>query len=307
MTVAGARAGLRGALAAAVTPLRDGGERLDEDAVEPLCDFYAAGGLDGLLAMGTTGEGILLTPAERRRVAERYLTAAAGRFQVAVHCGAQTTAESVSLAGHAAELGADAVAAIAPPYYALDAEAILLHFAAVAAACDPVPFYVYEFEARSGYSVPVEVIARLRDRAPNLRGLKVSDTPYERFAPYLLEGLDVFVGPESLIHRGIEGGAVGAVSGLAAAFPELVADVVRAPSRDGAARLAALRTAVNGFPFQAALKALLAIRGVPVAQDCRAPLRGLTPEERSRLEREATTPGAVIAEALAGADRAVAR
>src|SRR4051794_7214693 len=114
--------------------------------------------MDGLLAMGTTGEGVLLTPAERRRTAELYLEATAGRLQVAVHCGAQTTAESVALARHAAGLGADAVAAIAPPYYALDAAAILLHFEAIAAACDPVPFYVYEFEARSGYAVPVEVI-----------------------------------------------------------------------------------------------------------------------------------------------------
>ena len=307
MTQAGAPAGLHGALAAAVTPLHDGGGRLDDEAFAPLCDFYAAGGLDGLLAMGTTGEGILLTPAERRRTAELYVAAAAGRLQVAVHCGAQTTAESMALAEHAGDLGADAVAVIAPPYYALDGEAILRHFEAVARACHPVPFYVYEFEARSGYAVPVEVIGRLREAAPNLRGMKVSDTPYERFAPYLLEGLDVFVGPESLIHRGIEAGAVGAVSGLAAAFPELVAEVVREPSEEGATRLAALRAAVDAFPFQAALKALLAVQGVPVREDCRAPLRGLTGDERSRLERDATAPGAVIAEALARAGRAIAR
>jgi dihydrodipicolinate synthase/N-acetylneuraminate lyase len=52
---------LRGALAAAVTPLRDGGAALDEDLFGPYCDFLAAGGLDGLLALGTTGEGILLS------------------------------------------------------------------------------------------------------------------------------------------------------------------------------------------------------------------------------------------------------
>ena len=59
-----------GALAAAVTPLRDGGTRLDEDAFGPVADFLAAGGLDGILALGTTGEGILLTVDERRRAAE---------------------------------------------------------------------------------------------------------------------------------------------------------------------------------------------------------------------------------------------
>ena len=68
------------------------------------------------------------------------------------------------------------------------------------------------------------------ERPPNLAGLKVSDTPWEAFEPYLSLGLDVFVGPEALIHRGIEGGAVGAVSALASPFPEPVAAVVREPT-----------------------------------------------------------------------------
>ncbi|MDQ3866014.1 MAG: dihydrodipicolinate synthase family protein, partial [Actinomycetota bacterium] len=78
---------VRGALAAAVTPLRDGGERLDEDAVAPYVRFLAAGGMDGVFALGTTGEGILLRPDERRRAAETFLEAAEGRLPVVVHCG----------------------------------------------------------------------------------------------------------------------------------------------------------------------------------------------------------------------------
>ena len=93
---------------------------------------------------------------------------------------------------------------IGPPYFPLDERALLDHFAAAAAACAPVPFYVYEFERASGYAVPLAVLAELRERAPNLAGLKVSDAPFERFSPYLLEGLDVFVGPEALIFDGIE-------------------------------------------------------------------------------------------------------
>src|SRR6185437_15858361 len=64
---------LRGALAAAVTPLRDDGAALDEEAFRPYLDFLAAGGLDGILGLGTTGEGILLSAAERRRAAELFL------------------------------------------------------------------------------------------------------------------------------------------------------------------------------------------------------------------------------------------
>src|SRR4051812_34735704 len=210
---------LRGALAAAVTPLRDHGAALDEEAFRPYVDFLASGGLDGLLALGTTGEGILLSAAERRRAAELFLGARPDDFAIAVHCGAQTTRETVDLAAHAADLGADAVAVIGPPYFALDHRALLAHFEAAAQACEPVPFYVYEFAARSGYAVPVAVLERLRDRVSNFAGLKVSDRPWERFEPYLVEGLDVFVGPESLIRRGLAGGAAGGGFGVGAGPP----------------------------------------------------------------------------------------
>src|ERR671915_1571216 len=166
---------LRGVLAASVTPLRDGGEALDEAAFEPYVDFLAAGGLDGILALGTTGEGILLSVDERRRVARLFVAAARGRLQVAVHCGAQTTADTVRLAADAAEAGADAVAVIGPPYYAFDADSLVRHFLAAAEACAPLPFYLYEFRARTGYSIPLAAVERIRSGASNVTGLKVSN------------------------------------------------------------------------------------------------------------------------------------
>ena len=275
-------AALRGALAASVTPLAEGG--LHEDAFGPLTDFFVAAGLDGVLALGTAGEGILLSVAERRLAADLFLQAADNRLQVAVHCGAQTTADTVALAAHAAEVGADAVVVIGPPYFKLDERAQYAHFFAAATACAPVPFYVYEFAATTGYAVSPAVVERLRDEVPNLAGLKVSDTPYDAFRQYLLPGLDIFVGPEALIHEGLTNGAVGAVSALASALPREVAAVVREPTADGAAHLGELRAFVERFPRQAALKRLLALQGVPVHEVVRAPLRALSEGERAELD-----------------------
>jgi dihydrodipicolinate synthase/N-acetylneuraminate lyase len=275
---------LKGALAAAVTPLRDGGSRLDEDAFAPLCAFLREGGLDGLLVLGTTGEGILLSVEERKRAAELFLEAGPP-LQIAVHCGAQTTADTVALAEHAAETGAAAVAVIGPPYFPYDDEALLAHFSAAAAACAPVPFYVYEFAARSGYAVALGVIERLRERAANLRGLKVSDRDWGVFERYLVDGLDVFVGPEALIARGLAVGAVGAVSGVASAYPDVVADAVASGSEEATRRANAIRSALERFPFHSALKRVLAHRGVPIREDVRAPLRVLTDAERRELDR----------------------
>ncbi len=276
---------IAGAVAAAVTPLRDAGARLDEDAMVALLEFYGASGIDGLLVLGTTGEGILLEHDERRRVAELAVVGA-GSLRLIVHCGAQTTAETSALAAHAAEAGADAVAVIAPPYFPFSADELLEHFAAAAAACAPLPFYVYEYAARSGYAVPVTVVGRLRERASNLAGLKVSDTPFERVAPYLATGLDVFVGAEVLVGQGLENGAVGAVSGLAAAFPEVVSALVRDPTAEATALVQSLRAALAEHSFQAAVKAALGMRGLPVRSDVRAPLRPLTPEAVVRLQIE---------------------
>ena len=275
---------ISGALAAAATPLRDDGAKVDEDGFGPLVGFLAGAGLDGLLALGTTGEGILFSVDERKLVTERFLEAANGSLRVAAHCGAQTTAATVELAAHAAEAGVDAVAVIAPPYFPLDDQALLAHFTAAAAACAPVPFYVYEFERTSGYAVPPHVIAQLREATTNLAGMKVSDAPWERFEPYLIEGLDVFVGPESLIGRGIAGGAVGAVSALATAFPELVLEAVRSGSAEATQRVGELRASIEGFPRHAALKHVLRTRGVAINEDVRHPLRGLTTDERERLD-----------------------
>jgi dihydrodipicolinate synthase/N-acetylneuraminate lyase len=268
---------LRGAIAAALTPLREGA--LDEAVFAAYSDFLAAGGLDGILALGTTGEGMLFSPAERRRVAELYVDACRGRLQVAVNAGAQTTADTVALAEHAASIGADAVAVIAPPYFPLDDESVFAHLNAAASACAPTPFYVYEFARASGYAVSSAVLGRLRETAHNLAGMKVSDTPYEAFEPYLREGLDVFVGPEAFIGRGLSGGAVGAVSALGSAFPELVARAVRERSDE----LSALRETVEAFPRHAALKLVAARRGVPMQPDVRAPLRQLGGPEQAAL------------------------
>lgn len=274
-------------IVAAVTPLTDDGSSLDTGAVAPYVAFLQSNGADGVFACGTTGEGVLLSLEERRRAAVAYRAALTGRLFV--HAGAQTTADTVALAAHAGDIGADAVAVIPPPYFALDADSLTAHFVAAARACAPLPFYCYAFTARSGYPLPVEVIRRIADATDNLAGLKVSESPFERVAPYLELGLPVLIGNEPLIAAGLAGGAVGTVSGMAAAFPDVVRTALDAGDEAAMERLRALRGAMEASgQFIAAAKHLLTRRGVPVTTGMRAPLRRLIAEEASALE-EATT------------------
>ncbi|MGZ8481827.1 MAG: dihydrodipicolinate synthase family protein [Candidatus Limnocylindria bacterium] len=269
-------------IVAAVTPLSEDGESLDEAAIRPYVEFLESHGADGVFACGTTGEGVLLSLEERRRVASTYRAAVHGTL--IVHAGAQNTRDTSALAAHAAEVGADAVAVIAPPYFALDDESLTAHFVTAARACAPLPFYCYAFAARSGYPLPVGVIRRVGEVVDNLAGLKVSDSPFDRVQPYLDLGLPVLIGSEPLIPAGLAGGAIGSVSGMAAAFPDVVRDALDHPD-DAAERLRAVRGAMEASgQFIAAAKHVLGRRGVPVGPGMRAPLRRLTDAELQALD-----------------------
>ena len=280
----------RALIVAAVTPMTDDGGALDEGAIAPYAAYLETSGADGVFACGTTGEGILLSLDERHAVAEAFRAVLHGTL--IVHAGAQTTADTCSLAAHAADIGADAVAVIAPPYFALDDDALTAHFVAAARACAPLPFYCYAFAARSGYPLPVEVIRRIGASVDNLAGIKVSEAPFERVEPYLDLGLPVLIGSEPLIPAGLARGAVGAVSGMAAAFPDIVRAALDDPDGEAAGHLTAVRSAMEASDqFIASAKEILRLRGVPVGRDVRAPLRRLTTAESDRLE---TALGAVL-------------
>lgn len=285
---------LRGAIAATVTPMREGGRTIDLAAVPGLVRFLADGGVDGALVGGTTGEGVLLDLAERRALAEAFRDAAPGGFDVAIHAGAQTTDDTVAIAAHAREVDAAAVAVIAPPYFPLDDDELVRHLVSAANAADPLACYIYEFAARSGYAIPPEVVLRVRDAAPNVVGLKVSDAPFAAVEPYLRLDLDVFIGSEPLALAGLEAGAVGSVSGLAAAFPSITAALVHERSGVAHEQVCRLREGLAGIPFHAALKHALIARDLLSTPDVRAPLRPLTDDELRRvlaLADEVTTLG----------------
>jgi dihydrodipicolinate synthase/N-acetylneuraminate lyase len=275
--------GHRPLIPAAVTPLTDGGAAVDLDAIAPYAAFLESHGADGAFVCGTTGEGVLLSLDERRATAEAFRDALTGTL--IVHAGAQTTADTVTLAAHAREIGADAVAVIAPPYFPLDDDALTAHFVAAARAAAPLPFYCYAFTARSGYPLPVEVIRRIGQSVDNLAGLKVSESPFERVAPYLELGLPVLVGSEPLIPAAVARGAIGSVSGMAAAFPDVVRECLDAADEAAGVRLTALRRSLEATgQLIPAAKHALGRRGIPVGAAVRSPLRALTPTETTTLD-----------------------
>ena len=128
------------------------------------------------------------------------------------------------------------------------------------------------------------MLARLRDDVPNFVGLKVSDTPWDAFEPYLLDGLDVFVGPESLDPPRPRGRRCRRRLGTRGRIPAEVAAVVSEPTAEGAAGWPSYEPASSASRARRPLKRVVAARGVPVRSDVRAPLRDLTGDEAGALE-----------------------
>ena len=282
----------RGPFAAMVTPFSDDGGEVSEQRLAAYCEFLIARGIGGLFAFGTTGEWPLLSEEERTAGARALVRQAAGRVPVIVHAGAHGTAQAIRLARAAREAGAAAASLISPPFYPLDPEALLAHFAAVARAVPGFPVFLYNLPEYAGNDITPGLLLRVARQADNVIGLKYSGDSLERFAEYrrvMGPDFSLFSGNDSLALAALGEGADGLVSGNASARPELLVtlfSLFREGRRDEAAakqaeldRFIAGREGASELSF---FKALLALRGVPVGE-VRPPLARLSAEGRAKL------------------------
>jgi 4-hydroxy-tetrahydrodipicolinate synthase len=159
---------LRGVFTALVTPFRDGA--LDEAAFVKLVERQIAGGVHGLVPVGTTGETATLSHEEHHRVVELCVNTAAGRVPVIAGAGSNSTSEAIELAKHAKEIGADAVLAVTGYYNRPSQEGIYRHFEAMDAAVD-IPIVIYNVPSRTIVDLSNELVERLA-KLPHIVGIK---------------------------------------------------------------------------------------------------------------------------------------
>jgi 4-hydroxy-tetrahydrodipicolinate synthase len=158
----------RGVFPALVTPFRHGA--VDEEAFVRLVERQIAGGVHGLVPVGTTGETATLSHAEHRRVVELCVGTAAGRVPVIAGAGSNSTDEAIELVRHAKAIGADAALVVTPYYNRPSQEGLYAHFAAIDAAVE-LPVILYNVPGRTGVDLSNEVVARLA-KLPNIVGIK---------------------------------------------------------------------------------------------------------------------------------------
>jgi 4-hydroxy-tetrahydrodipicolinate synthase len=158
----------KGVFPALVTPFRDGA--VDEAAFVALVERQIAGGVHGLVPVGTTGETATLSHDEHRRVVELCVRTARGRVPVIAGAGSNATAEAIDLVRHAKTVGADAALCVSPYYNRPSQEGIYQHYKAINDAVE-LPVLVYNVPGRTASDVSNETLARL-SALPNVIGVK---------------------------------------------------------------------------------------------------------------------------------------
>ena len=281
---------LTGVIAALLTPMKDGGARLDLEATDRLVGWLGEKGIHGLYIAGTTGEGLYLAPDEHRELTRAVVKGARG-IPVVVHVGALTTATAVALARQAVRAEATAVAAIPPSYYSLTREELLAYFTAIGKAAEPLPLYLYNIPSHARNDLPPVLVKEIRQAVPNVVGIKDSSGFPGRIADLVKTmGPDfgVVCGNDEKDLRAFQEGAAGIVASGAGVFPELYLELHAAwkagrlaEAQAAQARIVAMQEALGNGARLGWYKYVLAQRGVPVG-GVRAPL--LDP---SRAEQEA--------------------
>ena len=280
---------LRGIYPAIVTAF-DATGAFDPGAMRRLVRHQLEKGVHGFYICGGTGEGLLLTREERQTALETVLDEVNGRAGVIAHIGAFQTAETIALARHASQAGADAIAALPPAYfYRPDERALVQYYTAVAAAAT-VPLLIYNIPQRTGITMTRELFAQLLE-VENIVGMK--DSSGDIFALSLfLNGNDkpiVFEGEDSVLAAGLMLGACGGIGATYNMMPHLFValwDSFQAGKLEEMGRIQArinqLIDAILLVDLFAGLKQILAWMGLECGGP-RTPNRLLTGEETAKL------------------------
>jgi len=286
---------LSGIVVATITPLSEDGRMLaEESSFSAYYGFLLQRGIHGLFVCGTTGEGMVLRPEERRRVAELAVGIVDHQVPVVVHVGGISTADAVDLARHAAHIGADGIAIIAPYFYPFDHRAIIQHFCAVAEAVPSLPVYLYNLPAFARNEITPELLTEVCRLCPNIVGIKHSDANLVRlqeFRQVTGPGFSLLSGSDAVALAALALGADGCVSGNASAFPEVLVSLYQAMQRGDLAEarrhqdnLHALRALLGDGLSLASFKVALHYRGIHVG-GVRSPHRWLTRDEEGLVAR----------------------
>lgn len=201
---------------------------ISTEGVKALTRHLISKGVKGVYVGGSSGECIYQHVDERKRVLEAVLEEAKGKLTVIAHVGCNNTADSVELAAHAQQAGADAIASIPPIYFHLPEHAIAEYWNAMSAAAPELDFVIYNIPQLAGTALSMNLLKEML-KNPRVIAVKNSSMPVQDIQMFKAEGIRqrgengfvVFNGPDEQFVAGRAIGADGGIGGTYAVMPEL--------------------------------------------------------------------------------------
>ncbi len=185
---------LKGAFSALVTPFSNG--TIDEEAYRALIDWQIEKGIDGLVAVGTTGESATLSHDEHQKAIQICVEQVKGRVPVIAGTGGNDTREAIDLTTFAKSVGADATLQVTPYYNKPSQEGLIQHFTAIAKAA-PLPMVIYNVPGRTSLNMLPKTMARLFKDVPEVIGIKEASADLRQVSDMI-----EFCGPDLQILSG---------------------------------------------------------------------------------------------------------
>ncbi|HSH39830.1 MAG TPA: 4-hydroxy-tetrahydrodipicolinate synthase [Chthoniobacterales bacterium] len=281
----------RGTYTALVTPLRDGA--VDAAAFEKLIERQIAGGVNGIVAVGTTGESPTLSRDEREQVIRLAVEIAAGRCQVLAGTGSYSTQQAIAATMAAEKMGVDGALIVAPYYNKPSQEGLFRHFQAIARST-ALPIMLYNIPGRCGVDIGAETVERLAYDCGNVVSIKEASGSVDRVSELRIrmpEAFTILSGDDGLTLPFMSVGAVGVVSVASNLMPAEVCALVDAFRRGDVntaqelhRRLARIFKDLFIEPNPVPVKTALAWRG-EMSSEVRLPLCEMTAANEARLRK----------------------
>ena len=289
----------KGVFVAVVTPFKNG--KIDEEALRGLIDFQIAGGGDGIVPCGTTGESATLNHGERDQVIRIAVDACKGKASVLAGTGSNSTQEAIQLSRNAKNAGADGLLQITPYYNKPNQEGLYHHFSSIADAVD-LPIVLYNVPSRTSVNMVPETVVRLA-KIKNIVGTKEASGSLQAISKIIDNcGKDftVLSGDDPLLWPILAIGGKGVISVTANILPAKVAALCKAAAIGDIAEARSLHYELmdindslfidtNPIPVKAALHLMGKIEN-----ELRGPLLELSKDTLERLKKAMACHGLLV-------------
>ena len=289
----------KGVFVAIITPFKNG--KIDEEALRGLIDFQIAGGVDGIVPCGTTGESATLNHEEHDQVIRIAVDACKGKASVLAGTGSNSTQEAIQLSRNAKNAGADGLLQITPYYNKPNQEGLYHHFSSIADAVD-LPIVLYNVPSRTSVNMVPETVVRLA-KIKNIVGTKEASGSLQAISKIIDNcGKDftVLSGDDPLLWPILAIGGKGVISVTANILPAKVAALCKAAAIGDIAEARSLHYELmdindslfidtNPIPVKAALHLMGKIEN-----ELRGPLLELSKDTLERLKKAMACHGLLV-------------